>query len=116
MIDADNYIGVRPQSTFFEIYKRVPGSFTKLGSSVAFTPVVGQVVRLEAEGNNIKLYVDTVLKRTEVESFNNTILNVGFHPRGGGGLDPIIDTWNSNEVSAVNLVPGLVSATRRARG
>lgn len=81
--DGNNFIGFRHQNGAWEIYKRVSGSFSLLGSfSATLTP--GDVGYFEADSSdNITGKVNgTVRVGPTSESFNNTETRQGLTPRG----------------------------------
>lgn len=59
--DASNFVGARWQSgnARFEIYKRVTGTFTLLGTYTAAL-VSGDIIRLECDGDTARLLVNGV--------------------------------------------------------
>lgn len=53
--DTDNFIGVRKGDPEWELFKRVAGTFTQLGTS-AQGSAIGDVVRLEANGDQLNVF------------------------------------------------------------
>jgi hypothetical protein len=60
--DSSNFIMFQIKSASVEMWKRVGGSFTQLGTTVSNTFVANDVIKLTCDGNTINGYVNGVLK------------------------------------------------------
>lgn len=64
----------------------------------------GDTVRAEAEGDEIRVYVNGTLRITDSSaSDGNTNTRVGIWGRGVAGADPVIDDWESDVLSVGGL-------------
>ncbi len=60
LTDHDNFAGaLRNASSNYQLYKRVGSTFTLLGQ-YSLVPAIGHVERVEASGNSIEVFIDTV--------------------------------------------------------
>lgn len=59
VVDANNYVGVRYSGGALQLYKKVSGSFTLLGS-YSYTVASTDVLRVEASGDNVRALVNGV--------------------------------------------------------
>lgn len=61
--DVNNHLAIYHDTSGFEMYKRVAGSLTQLGSSVAYTPVAGDTFKFSvSSANDLNGYINGVLK------------------------------------------------------
>lgn len=105
LTDRSNYVGARSRGGNVEVYKRVSGSFTSLGSA-AVSYSAGKVMRLEMEGDIFKLYYDGVLEvTTGPESFNSSETRQGCVARS------VSSAWFDDFEAGLSAVP-----TRRYSG
>ena len=51
--DANNFVGVRVSGAKVQIFKRVAGSFTQLGSTGSTTVSSGDTIKLESDGSDV---------------------------------------------------------------
>lgn len=105
--DSNNFIGTRPNGSTIELYKRVSGTFTSLGSAAANTGI-GAVYYLEGSGNNLTVKVDSVTKIGPIsETALNTVTRSGIVVRTT--LNPTLDNFESGTLSSG--VSGTISVT-----
>lgn len=80
--DANNFIGARLNGGNLQLFKRVTGTFTQLGSNVAVTGANGDTLKVTASGNTLNVYVNGVLKIGPItESAHNTVTKCGMVAR-----------------------------------
>lgn len=99
--DTSNYIGLRRANGAWELYKRVAGTFTLLGSYTAGF-VAGDVGRIEVNAlNEIRCYVNGALMiGPVVDSFNSSALRQGIAARGSV-LNPWIDNLDGGAMGGI---------------
>lgn len=93
-VDRSNYIGARVVTgSGAELYKRVSGTFTLVGS-YSYTPALDDVVKLEISGTSVTCYVNGVSRVTGTVSDGvfTGVTKAGLVPRGSTG-DPWLDDW-----------------------
>jgi hypothetical protein len=114
LTNGNNFIAARSFSGVWEIYKRVSGTLTLIGS---FTQalVSGDVVRLTAVGNTITLKVNGTQVISATESFNNTEVGQGLIPRGGS-TTAWIDNFEAGAVSVAATATTLTGPTSGTNG
>jgi hypothetical protein len=83
--DANNFIGVRVNATKIELFKRVTGTFTQLGVDGTTTVVVTDVIKLESEGDDHRVYINGNLEITRTDTAHNTVTRQGVCIRGTQG-------------------------------
>lgn len=97
--DSNNIVtAANVVSTFYKAFKRVAGSFTQLGSTYTATPVSGDVVRCNANGSNLTIYVNAVSRITATDSFNSTATKHGL--RANADILTRFDTFSITALSA----------------
>lgn len=87
--DKDNFIGCRYRNGVYQIHKRDGGSFTLLGEVSGYEGY--ERVRLEAQGDTIRLYLHDIEVFSTTESFNNTETRQGLIARGSTEAEIIDD-------------------------
>lgn len=113
MTSDEDYIGVRPAGSNYEVYKRSNAGFSLLGTTSGVVAALDQVLRLEANGSTIRVLVDAVERLSLTESAHATIMNVGFHPRNAGAVSPMLDDWESGELGMSGTASGILAHRRR---
>lgn len=126
MTDISNFIGFRHNGTAFQVYKRVAGTFTQLGSDYTASLSGSNVVRLSASGSTLTFTVDGVGRCGSpfTESFNSTETRQGVISRGSGATSWIDDfeadvvggggsSTVPNQIITPNQTIALGSAARR---
>lgn len=84
-------------------------------ASIAYAAPSGELVRLEAEGNVIRLKVAGTTILTADGTDGSTNSRVGIHGEGVAGSDPVLDNWESGELGGGDVTaPTLTSATATA--
>lgn len=97
LTDSNNFIGFRHDGSNWQVFKRVTGSFTQLGSDYAGAFSTGDVGKLSASGNTIVFTVNGVqrcLGAGVTESFNNTEVRQGVVARALG-INPWLDNFEA---------------------
>lgn len=92
--DRSNYVGVRANgaTSKTQVFKRVAGAFTQLGSDGATTVSVGNTIKLESSGNDHTAYLNGVSQvGPSTDAFNNTETRQGVNPRSSGSSDWLDD-------------------------
>lgn len=115
LTDPNNWIGFRYSGGVFQVYKRVAGSFTQLGSDYSVSLAGGKTGRLAANGDTITFTVDGVarcLGAGVTETFNNTETRQGIVARNSG-TDPWLDDFEAAALST-GTPPGLATETDAA--
>lgn len=100
--DVNNFIGFRHNGSAWQVYKRVAGAFTQLGSDYVVALTSGDVGRLTASGNTITFTVNSVARCLGAgvsETFNNTVQRQGVVSRGTGGV-PWINDFTADAYAA----------------
>jgi len=106
LTDTSNFIGFRTHYTRWQLYKRNAGTFTLLGTWSS-TPVLNDIMRLEASGNSIEAFVNSTSRIGPItDSFNNTETRQGLVPRNYTGS--LIDDF---EAAVISSGPVLISAS-----
>lgn len=91
--DANNFIGARLNGGNLQLFKRVTGTFTQLGSNVAVTGANGDTLKVTASGNTLNVYVNGVLKIGPItESAHNTVTKCGMVARSTAAANLIEST------------------------
>jgi hypothetical protein len=94
LTDRDNFIGFRHDGTSWQVFKRVAGTFTQLGSDYTVALTSGDIGELTANGDTITFTVNSVarcLGAGVTESFNNTETRQGVVARSAA--TPWIDDF-----------------------
>ena len=97
--DGDNFIGVRGWDNAYDIDKYVAGVPTYELGTWASAPQVGDVVRLQAEGDTIKVLVNGTERISITEAFNNTETRQGVVPITSSP-NPWIDSFSADALAA----------------
>ena len=104
------YLGwINPDVGQVRVYRQVTGTFTQIGSSVAYTHVNGNVLRVEADAGTVTLKVDGV---TKIGPVNDANISGNFYT----GLRSATSTtpeWDDFE--AADLAAGFDAALMQAR-
>jgi hypothetical protein len=104
LTDSNNFIGTRPGTNVIELYKRVSGTFTSLGSASAST-AINAVYYVEGSGNNLTVKVDGVTKLGPTsETAHNTVTRSGIVVRTT--LNPTLDDFESGALAASVTITG----------
>lgn len=112
--DSNNFIGIRPGTNVVELYKRVAGTFTLLGSATV-TTAVGVVYYVEGSGNNLTVKADGVTKLgPTAETAQNTVTRSGLVVRTT--LNPTLDSFESGALSSAAALAGNAQAQAAAGG
>jgi len=102
--DNINWISARHAagSGVWELFKRVSGSFTSLGTFSA-TFVSGDVIKLTAnDSDELEVFINATSRIGPVtETFNNTVTRQGLLPRGG-----TVSNWLDDFEAGVLAAPG----------
>mgnify|MGYP001765472546 CR=1 FL=1 len=97
LTNKDNFIGFRHDGGNWQVYKRVAGAFTQLGSNYAAALTPGDVAKLSATGNTLVFTVNGTqrcLGTGVTETFNNTEARQGVVARALG-INPWIDNFEA---------------------
>lgn len=97
VVDRSNFIGGRVSGSTWELYKRVSGTLTLVGSSASgFTG--GDVMKVEISGTSAALYKNGASQASGTVSDGafTGITKVGLVPRSGA-VNPWLDTWESTQ-------------------
>lgn len=110
-----DYIGFRIQGGNADLFKRVGGAFTRLGSAVAASS--GSVMRLESDGANLHtLRDDGVFVTSATDSHNSTITRQGINARSSGVISNWLDNFEAGTLaSAVSPLSAVSAALRGQR-
>jgi hypothetical protein len=99
LVDSANFIGARSNSgsVAFELFKRIGGSFTSVGS-YSVTPAANDVMKLDMSGTGATFYLNGVSRITGTISDGTFtgISTVGIVGRGQSA-NPWIDDWESTQ-------------------
>jgi hypothetical protein len=113
LTNASNFIGIRNNSNTWQLYKRVAGTFTLLGS-YASTPSGSNVIYIEGNSNSITVKVDGTTRIGPItETFNNTVTVQGLVPRSFA-LNPWIDDFDAGALSSgltINATQAIADAS-----
>jgi len=112
--DRNSFWGVshNAQSGLWELYSPLGRD-----GSTAGTLSAGDLVRIEADTAQVRVYVNGTLKLSSTTTYLNTQTIVGLLGRGTGGSDPIIDDWESDVIGAADVTaPTLSAASASATG
>jgi hypothetical protein len=110
LTNSNGFIGVRNNSNTWQLYKRVSGTFTSLGS-YASAPSGSNVVYIEGNSNSITVKVDGTTRIGPItETFNNTVTVQGLVPRSLA-LNPWLDNFEAGMLGAGGALIDLTSAT-----
>lgn len=110
---SNNLIGIRSGASDYRIYKRVAGSFTQLGSTVAVTSANGDVMKFTANGSSLTLYQNGVSKVTATDSFNNTATKHGL--RSNADTTTRFDDFSITGIGGGGTPVGLATETDAAQ-
>lgn len=94
LTDRDNFIGFRHDGTSWQVYKRVAGTFTQLGTDYTVSLTSGDIGELTANGDTLTFTVNSVqrcLGTGVTETFNNTETRQGVVARSSA--TPWIDDF-----------------------
>lgn len=93
--DENNFIGHRGWDNKYSLYKMESGTLTLLADT--FGVAANDVIRVECNGDTIKVYANGVERLSVTESFNNTATRQGISPRGSNpNPNPWIDSYSTN--------------------
>lgn len=97
LTDANNFIGFRNTGSAWQVYKRVAGAFTQLGSDYAVAGSGGDVAKLSVLGNAIVFTVNGTQRCGSpfTDSFNNTEVSQGVISRVLGAA-PWLDDFTAD--------------------
>ncbi|HOU64638.1 MAG TPA: hypothetical protein PK861_01220 [Thermomonas sp.] len=115
LTDANNFIGFRHDGTSWQVYKRVAGTFTQLGSDYTAALAGGEVCRLTGNGNTITFTINGTqrcLGTGVTETAHNTVVAQGVVTRTPGS-SPWIDDFTAAPNTAA---PVLSAPTATATG
>jgi hypothetical protein len=102
MVDLNSWIGCRyVPGTGLQLFKRLSGTVTQMGSTVAHTSSTGQVMRLEISGDNATVLIDGVSKigpQSGVNAVSPNCDRVGVCSRSSTGK---MSAFNSGAVGSV---------------
>lgn len=87
LTDANNFIGFRHNGSAWQVFKRVAGAFTQLGSDYTVALAGGEVCRLTGNGNTITFTVNGTqrcLGAGVTETDHNTVQGQGVVTRNVG--------------------------------
>jgi hypothetical protein len=101
-----SYIGVRSNGATpkVQIFKRVAGTFTQLGSNGATTVVAGNTIRLESSGDAHEAYLQGVSQVGPTnDAHNNTVTRQGVNGRSADSGN-WIDTFEAGTLGAAGPV------------
>lgn len=110
LTDANNFIGFRHDASTgaWQVYKRVAGAFTQLGSDYTAALVAGDVGKLDANGDTIIFTVNGTqrcLGSGITETFNNTEVRQGVVARGTNS-SPWIDDFVAQGPAVAPVITG----------
>lgn len=91
LTDANNFIGMRHSAGTYRIFRRVAGVFLELDNLI-LPAAVGDIMRLECNGDQIIGRVNGAPILTAVESAHNTVTRQGFVVRDATS-NPAIDNY-----------------------
>ena len=97
LTDSQNFIGFRNTGTFWQVYKRVAGTFTSLGTDYSAASSPGDVARMTGSGNTITFTVNgtpRVLGAGVTVTDHNTVTRQGVVARSDNAT-PWITNWEA---------------------
>jgi hypothetical protein len=75
-VDNANYYMLQSNSTNYQLYKKVTGTFTAL-KTIAVTPAIGDVLKVVLSGSTITPYINGVAQAAATDAFNSTATKHG---------------------------------------
>ena len=105
LVDANNYIGFRHNAGLWQVFKRVAGTLTQLGTSYTASLSGSNVAKLSAEGTTITFTVDGVERCGSpfTVSDHSTETSQGLNGRSSGTAS-WIDDFTAGAASAGAIV------------
>ncbi|MGH7774432.1 MAG: hypothetical protein ACREQA_19590 [Candidatus Binatia bacterium] len=100
-----------------QIWKRVAGTFTALGSQITVIAAFPDTLRIEVEGSTLRAYWNGVLTEeiTDTSITSGTRGGIYGHEAAGKGLGVVIDSFEVGDLSpGTNLVVGDAAQTHSA--
>jgi len=115
LTDLSNFIGVRNSTGIgAELYKRVAGTFTQLGTTYNYTHAANDIWRLEVTGDVITFYLNGVARITATDAFNNTETKTGMIGRFNTSTN-WLDAWEATSAVGSVFITSFDTSARRGQ-